>query len=724
MRPRPILIACVIAPLCTTPMAAQAGPPATSVKVVTDTGFGTTVSDPYRWLENLQDSAVIRWLHAQNDYTAGLLSAIPGRAALAARIHELSNAGPSVPSVQLGGARLFYEKRLPGEDIPKLYVRDSLAAPERLLIDPEKLRQPNGPHWALDYFAPSWDGRYVAFGVSPGGSESSILRVYDVVAGKVLADSIDRAQFGGPSWRPDGRSFFYNRLQKPAAGASVADRYRRSRVYLHVLGTPDSADVAILGLGVTARVPLGEDDIPFLATVPGETWAFAVVAHGVQNEADLFVAALAQLKDSTTVWRPLATVADSVTSFDVHGDDVYLLSHDHAPRFKLVRVDARAPDFRHATLVVPETEAVLRNFGATKNGLYVQLLDGGLGRIERWKYGSNAGERVPLPFDGSISSFAATPRRDGVLFTLDSWTHSALWYLLDPASGKLTDTKLKPPSPVDFSAIAADEVRVRAGDGTMVPLSIVHRRDLARDGTNPTLLDGYGAYGISYDPFFFAANLAWLERGGIYAVCHVRGGGEYGETWHAAGRGATKSNTWRDFIACGEYLVREQWTSPARLAGTGTSAGGIEIGMAVVERPDLFRIAVPRVGETNPSRGMLVGVSGPANRPEFGDPTTPDGLKNLLAMDAYQHVQAGTAYPAMLLTAGMNDPRVDTWAPAKMTAKLQAATTSSRPILLRVDFEAGHGMGSTVSQGEAELADIMAFLFWQFGVAGFQPSGH
>ena len=208
----------------------------------------------------------------------------------------------------------------------------------------------------------------------------------------------------------------------------------------------------------------------------------------------------------------------------------------------------------------------------------------------------------------------------------------------------------------------------------------------------------------------------------MFAVCHVRGGGEFGEAWHQAGRQATKSNTWRDFIACGEYLVKEKWTSPARLAGTGTSAGGIEIGMAVNERPDLFRVAIPRVGATNPTRDMLVGVAGPANRPEFGDPTTRDGFRTLLAMDAYQHVRDATAYPAMLLTAGMNDPRVDTWIPAKFAARLQAATSSGRPVLLRVEMEGGHGIGSTYSQEEVETTDTYAFLLWQLGVEGWQPA--
>ena len=719
MRASLLLVAAVVLPAAG--VVAQNGPPPTPVRIVTDTLPGVIIQDPYRWLENVQDSAVLQWLHAQDDYTRGLINAIPGRAALAERIHALGNASPVVGYVQFAGARVFYTKRLPGEEVPKLYVRDSIGGAERLLVDPLKLQQAGGPHWSLDYYSPSWDGRYVAYGVSPAGSENSIMRVLDVSSGQVLADSIDRAQFGAASWQPDSRSFFYNRFQKLAPGAPASDRYRRSRAYLHTLGQPDTADVPMLGIGVTNRVPLGEDDFPFIVTVQGSPWAFAGVARGVQNEVVAFVAPLAEAHDSATPWKPLIAVTDSITNFDVHGDDVYLLSHNHAPRFKVLRTRLRHPDVGHATVVVPETQAVVRYFGAARDALYIQMLDGGLGRVQRLAYDALAARPVALPYDGAIGGFVTTLLRDGLVFSLESWTHSQLWYALDGKTGRITDTGLRPASPVDFSAIASEEVRVKAADGTMVPLSIVHRREAKHDGTNPTFLDGYGSYGITYDPDFDARQLAWLEHGGIFAVCHVRGGGEFGEGWHQGGRGPTKSNTWRDFIACGEYLVAQKWTSPERLAGSGTSAGGIEIGRAVTERPDLFRAAVPRVGTLNPLREMLVGVSGPANRPEFGDPTTPQGAKDLLAMDTYHHVKPGTAYPALLFTGGMNDPRVDTWIPAKTAARFQAATTSGRPVLLRVEFSAGHGIGSSMSQRDAELADEWSFLLWQFGVAGFQP---
>jgi len=711
-------------------LAQDHGPPPTPVHPVTDTLFGTVVVDPYRWLEDTRDSAVVRWFHAQQDYTQRVLDRIPGRAAMAARMRELTGAEQTVGQVWMGGDKVFYLQRRPGEDVSKLYVRDGLGAPERLLVDPEDLRKPGGPPWAIDYFAPSWDGKYVAYGVSEGGSERGALRVVDVGSGRILPDSITRTQYAGVSWAPDGRSFFYNRLRELPPDTPEAERERNSRAYLHVVGQPDSSDVALIGTGVSPELEIGEDDYPYVVTFPGSEWAFAELVHGVAFELTVYVAPLAAVRDGTASWRPLVEVADSVSQIAPHGDDVYLMAHAGAPRYRVLRTSLPAPDVAQAEVVVPEGEAVVRAIAAAEDGLYVQLLDGGVAQLRRLDFSTGGSPtEVALPYDGAISTFPFTQglvtsgQRPGAMVLLESWTHSPLWYRFDPAAGELRDTGLLPPSPVDFSGIAAEEVRVPSWDGTMVPLSIVYPQGVPRDGNNPTMLVGYGAYGISGDPTFLPQYLPWFEHGGVLAECHARGGGEFGETWHQAGRGPTKSNTWRDFIACGEYLVREGWTSPARLAGTGGSAGGILAGMAMDERPDLFGVMAIQVGAVNPIRDMLVGQGGPANRPEFGDPTTPDGFRDLLAMDPYVHVRAGTPYPAVLFTTGFNDPRVDPWDPGKMAARVQAATRSGRPVLLRVDFGAGHGISSAASQSDELRADVFSFMLWQMGVPGFQPGG-
>jgi prolyl oligopeptidase len=302
-----------------------------------------------------------------------------------------------------------------------------------------------------------------------------------------------------------------------------------------------------------------------------------------------------------------------------------------------------------------------------------------------------------------------------------TWTTAPTWLKYDPQSKTATDTGIQPPLPIDTSAFESEEVKAKSADGTMVPLSIIRQKGAALDGTHPTHLVGYGAYGISLDPVFDPVWVAWLERGGVIAIAHVRGGGEYGEEWYRAGYKLTKPHTIEDFLGCAQYLIENNYTTQQRLSGEGTSAGGILIGGAITRRPDLFGAALIRVGISNALRAEFE-PNGPPNIAEFGTVTQADGFKGLYAMDAYQHVKAGTAYPAVLLTSGINDPRVDPAQPAKMTARLQAASSSGKPVLLRVDYDAGHGMGSTRSQHDLEYTDEAAFLLWQAGAFDFQPA--
>jgi len=370
---------------------------------------------------------------------------------------------------------------------------------------------------------------------------------------------------------------------------------------------------------------------------------------------------------------------------------------------------------------VPASEVVVTGISAAGDALYVQDLDGGIGRLRRLPYGNGSIQPVNLPFYGAIQSLVTNPTQAGAWMELVSWTKSPLWYSLDAKTDKLTDTALVAPSPVDYSQYESEEVKAKSADGTMVPLSIIHKRGLALDGSHPAWLAGYGAYGINYDPYFDPTMPVFLEHGGVFAVAHVRGGGEYGEDWHQAGQKLTKQHTIDDFIAGGEYLIEHKYTSASHLAGEGTSAGGITIGGAITQRPDLFGAALIRVGDSDSLRSETM-ASGPANIPEFGTVTEPDGFKALFAMDAYQHIKPNTPYPAVLLTTGANDPRVAPWQAAKMTARLQASTSSGKPILLRVEYDAGHGIGSTKSQRDIEFADDLAFLFWQLGVTGYAPS--
>ena len=696
-------------------------PPAAPVQPVTDEYFGVKVTDPYRYMEDLKDPQVQSWFKAQNARTRSALDAIAGRTGLLARITELDQSAPArVFDVRrLPGGRLFYQKRLASEDMARLYVREGIDGPEKLLLDPGKYPAPKNSHNAISYYAPSDDGSLVAAGVSAGGSENAVLHLVRVDSAQDAGEAIDRTEFGEVFWRPDNHSFFYNRLQKLGPDQPPIDKYLNSRVYLHTVGKDPDADPAVMGAGLSPEVKAAPADAPVVATDPASSYAFGMLAHGVQREITAYAAPLASVAGPQVPWQKICDVDQAVINGTVHGDDLYLLTHKDVPRFKLVRTSLAHPDVDQAEVIIPEGPAVLMGTAAAKDAIYVQELDGGIGRLVRVSYGGKA-EEVPLPFEGAVEIAASDSRVPGVLLSLTSWTRAPAIYAYDPQTRQVTDTHLQPAGKFDHPQdVVSEEVKVASYDGTLVPLSIVHRRDVKLDGSHPTLLTGYGAYGITLDPWFDVRTLAWFEHDGVMAVAHVRGGGEYGEQWHKDGQKLTKPNTWRDFIACGEYLIEKKYTTSARLAGAGTSAGGITIGRAITERPDLFAAALDRVGVCNALRAEK-SPNGPPNIPEFGSTATQEGFEDLYAMDAYHHVRDGVHYPAVLLTTGFNDPRVDPWEPGKMAARLQAATSGGKPILLRVDYDAGHGFGSTRTQIESQLADEWGFLLWQFDVPGFE----
>jgi len=698
-----------------------AAPPVAPVRPVTDEFFGVKVADPYRYMEDLKNPEVSSWFKAQNDYTRSVLARITGRDALLTRIKALDNAAPArvIDVRRMPSGRFFYQKRLATEDVFKLYTRDAINSEEKLVADPAKFMTAGGPHYVISYYAPSFDGRYVAVGISAAGSEDAVLRVIDVAAGRETGDVIDRAQFGSPAWLPDSKSFVYNRMQKLTPASAPSDRYLNSRAYLHALGADPEKDRLIFGVGVSG-VKVDPPDFPFAVISPGTPYVLGVVAHGVRNEITAYVAPLESLNNATVPWKKFCDVDDDITGFDMHGEDLYLLSHHQASRYKVLHTRLSDPDVSRADVVVPPGESVAQSVAAASDALYVQVLDGGIGRVLRVAYASGKPEQIPLPLDGNVGLMGTDQRVPGTLLELTSWTRAPKIYVYDVSSKSITDTKLQPVGPFDEpSDLESMEIKVKSHDGVMVPLSIVYKKGVKLDGENPTLLRGYGAYGITSDPYFDPKMIAWYERGGVFAVAHIRGGGEYGEDWHLAGKQLTKPNTWKDFIACAEYLITQRYTSPARLVIQGGSAGGITVGRSITERPELFAVAIDAVPMSDVVRAEIT-ENGPANIPEFGTVKEPDGFKALYEMSPYHHVKDGTKYPAVMVTTGFNDPRVVPWEPGKMAARLQAATASGKPVLLRVDYDAGHGIGSTKTQRQEELADEMSFALWQFGIAGFQ----
>jgi prolyl oligopeptidase len=677
--------------------------------------------DPFRSLEDVASPESQASFREQAAQARASLDRIAGRASLLARIRALSTSNVMVSAIKVtDGARVFYLKLAPGQLNPALYLREGLAGAERLVVDPERFMRGTS-RAAIDWFAPSPDGRHVAYGVSLAGSEDSMLRVASADNGRDLPIEIDRTRFNADlAWHPDSRSFYYARIPEGAAGAK---RYANIRLYRHVLGREAARDEIVFASGVGGARDVPEFVYPSLHVPVESRYAYAIARDGVRNELAVHVSELRDLAAGRPHWRKLAGYEDDVTAIQGWKDDLYLLSHLKAPHYRVLRVKAGAASLVGARVAVPEGDTVIQEIGLARDALYLRTMVGGVDRLERSPIGllgMKAPEYVKTPFDNAITQLVTHPRAPGAILRMQGWIEAPLVVQVEAKGGNIVATRLQPPSPADFSAM--DEVRLYAPshDGARIPVTLIYRKSTTLTTQNPTLLVGYGSYGLSMRPTYDPARLAWLERGGIYAIAHVRGGGEYGEAWHEAGRRDRKVNTVLDFIAVAEFLVKYGFTNPKKLAIEGTGAGGIPVGGALVRRPDLFGAGVARVPVIDMLRFETM-ASGPANVPEFGSVSTPAGLEALRAISPYQQVKDGTAYPAVLLTAGINDPRIPVWQPAKMAARLQQATSSGKPVLLRVDYESGHGRGTSRTQHEEELADIYSFLLWQFGDPDFQP---
>jgi prolyl oligopeptidase len=693
------------------------GPPVAPVRPVTETLWGVKVTDRYRWMES-EDAEWQRYIRAEGDYTKQVLAAIPGRDALAADIEKYTGEVVIVVSVQTGGSKIFSEVRPAGANTSKLFVRDGLTGTDRELIDPDRFAKA-GSHASLDWWSASPDGSHVAFGSSPGGSEKSTARIVVTDTGALLPEEIDRADDASPSWVADGSGFFFNRLQAGVSRDSTAYE-EKSVCWYHKVNTDPASDIKVLAQGTAGNVPIADIDFPAVEVAPGSDLAVGLVISGVQNELAAYLADADAAAAGKPVWTEICTPPDMVTGVALRGEGIYLLSHHGAPRFKILKATKTRPAVADAVEVVPQSRSVIVTMAAAKDAVYLLDLNAGISGLRRLADDGTV-TTIKLPFAGSIddASFYADTMHDGVWFLLESWVRPTV-VCHAAADGTVTVTDISPQPPIDVSGYTSEEVFATAHDGVKVPLSIVYKKGLKRDGTAPLILEAYGAYGIKLNPVFIARWLPWMDHGGVFAVGHVRGGGELGDDWHLAGQKLTKPNTWRDTIACAEHMIAEGYASKRTLAVLGGSAGGITVGRFLTERPDLAAVVIDQVGVSDALRSEF-SPNGPPNIPEFGTVTEKDGFKALYAMDAYQHVRDGVKYPSVLLTTGLNDPRVSSWEPTKMTARLQAATASKNPVLLRVELDAGHGIGSTRSQRDNETADIMAFTLWRTGNPAYQP---
>jgi prolyl oligopeptidase len=697
------------------PAAAPGAPPRAARRSVTDTYHGVQVVDPYRWLENPQDPEVKAWSEAQGTAARSWLDGLPSAKEIKEQVAAIvKSRSPAWTGLVDRPGGLFASKLDPSRQQPLLVWLPSADAPEkeRVLLDPAAL-DPTG-QTAIDWYVPSLDGKRIAVSLSRRGTESGDVQVYEVAAMKPIGEPLRRVHGGTAggslAWTGDGSGFWYTRYPREGERPKE-DLDFFPQVWFHRLGTPESADRRELA-----------DELPRIAEVELATkrdgkWVLAEVKNGDGGEVEFWIRPAGK-----GAWKRLSAFQDKVVgaAFGT-GSELFLLSRKDAPRGKVVRLPLPPPagerPVDRAALVVPEGEGSIQAVLPTRSRLYVVELVGGPSRLRITSLaGKPLGEVPVLP----VSTVGQVVRLgdDSVLFQNMSYLEPMAWYRHDAAKGKVSRTRLFQTSPVDLSGAEAVRGWATSKDGTRVPVDVLRMKGTRLDGDRPTVLYGYGGYGISQTPSFGPSRALWLQNGGVYAMAAIRGGGEFGEAWHLAGNLTRKQNVFDDFVAAAEWLVKEGYTKPDRLAILGGSNGGLLVNAALTQRPELFRAAVSLVGISDMLR-VEATPNGAFNVTEFGTVKDAEQFKALHAYSPLHRVVDGTRYPSVLLTAGENDPRVDSWHAKKMAARLQEATASGRPVVLRLSGW-GHGMGSSRDEVISQAADTWTFLFAELGVT-FRP---
>ena len=692
---------------------APLAPPVAPKRPVTDTYWGVDVVDEYQHLEKISDPEVATWAAGQNAFTRNWLDSRPERAAILARVVALTHtASPNYYRLTYrdrAGGMLFAIKRQPPKEQSFLVVfppGGSLIG-ERALVDPNTI-DPSGST-SIDFYVPSLDGRLVAVSMSRGGTEDGTLYIFDVDTGRRLEDVIPRVNGGtaggSVAWTPDASGLYYTRYPHPGERPDE-DLFFYQQIYFHRLGSPVAQDTYVLGR-----------EFPRIAEIELETsddgrYVLAEVSNGDGGEYSYW------LKGPDTGWNRIADFADKVIGAHLGADDaIYLLSRANAPRKKILRLPYDTPDLSQATVVVPQTDVVIRSYVAASSRLYVVEMLGGPTQLRVYDL---AGRSLGLVAMDEISTISGLLRLSGddLLLRRQSYRNPPAYSRYRPQSGALEPTPLAHTSPADFSDCEVRREFATAEDGTKIPINIVMRRGTPLDGSAPLLLYGYGSYGFTLTPYFVAHRRIWIEQGGIYAVANLRGGGAYGDAWHRVANLQNKKVTMDDFAACARYLAEKKYTSPERLAIEGGSAGGLMVFGVMVHHPEVAGAVLAKVAISDALRTEL-SPNGAFNVTEFGTVKDQTQFRGMLAYSPYHHVTDGTAYPAVMATTGINDPRVEPWQSFKMVARLQAAGSAdptANPVLLRVSYETGHGGGTGLSQRDQQLADAYTFLFAALGV--------
>ena len=680
------------------------GPPKAEKRPLTETMHGVEITDNYRWLEDATSPETKKWVGEEMDYTRSILDPLPGRDAIQKRLTQLLSIG-NISQPEIGGKYYFYTRREGMQNQPVLYVREGLEGKDRVLVDVNQLAADGTI--ALDWYQPSENGKYLAYGTSPSGSEMSTLRIIETTTGKLLPDTIERTRACSIAWLPDNSGFYYTRYPKKGDVPEGQEMYNR-HVFFHLLGTDPETDDKIFGEG---RDP---EDWPNVS-LDNDGQLLVIEVEEGWTKSELY---LKDLKKDLPPER-ITTGKNFLYSATAYNGRLYITTNEDAPRYRVFMAEAGNYERDDWKEIIPQTEAVLQGVGVWGGKLFAQYEYNASSQLKIFNIDGTLVSNLQLPALGTVYGSSGKWDRDEIFYGFFSFTVPPSVYRYDLKTGKTTEwAKVDAPS-IDPSLYEVQQEWFHSKDGTKVPMFVVYKKGLKKDGHNPALLTGYGGFNVSLTPSFSRTAYLWMEHGGVYAVANLRGGAEFGEDWHRAGMLGNKQNVFDDMIAAAEHLMAEKYTDTDHLAIQGGSNGGLLMGAMITQRPDLFRAVICQVPLLDMLRYQYFQIA-KLWIPEYGSSDNPEQFKWLYAYSPYQHVKKGVEYPAILFMTADTDTRVDPMHAKKMAAEMQDearnGASKTRPILLRIESKAGHGAGKPVVKQIEEYTDIYSFLFWQLGV--------
>ncbi|MEM6686555.1 MAG: prolyl oligopeptidase family serine peptidase [Bacteroidota bacterium] len=689
--------------------------PVTIQNATTEIYHGKEIADPFRPLENMKDSTIHKWYSDEAAYAQQILQNISGRNSFQTQT-TASNIAVS-ELIFTNDDHYYYLKKTANEVTAKLYCKYQLQGEERLIFDPENYQSNSKDTYYINYFNPSWNNRHIVISLSKNDQEISELIILDTQTKEKHPQVIQNAwpaALGGVRWLADDSGFFYEYI--PEINQESEEYLKNVETVLYTLGSNQKQRKVYFSKKNNPELQMSSGDFPevFLQN-PTDMYLFSAVS-GASAYYEYYYTEYDQLYEKKIRWKPLFTQEDKVPFFYVKDDAIYFVTARDASNFKICKTSLKNPNVQHPEVLVAEDpKATITDVTMTKEGLFfVKTKNGVASKLYKLQDGTAVEIPIPKPA-GAIYLLSKGPAYDDLWIEISGWTTNEVRYKYNSTSNTFIEEQLYPQKNSNaFDDIVVEEIEVPSHDGELIPLSLIYQKDTQKSGNNHVLMRGYGTYGISLSPEVDPLMMQWISKGGIYAVAHVRGGGEKGDTWHKAGYKKTKPNTWKDFIACTEYIIDQKYTKPEKIAIWSSSAGGILIGRAITERPDLYAAAIVRVGKLNTLRSENT-PNGLNGIKEYGTVKDPNEFEYLLEMDAYHHIKKGEKYPALLLTAGMNDTRVPVWQPGKFAAKMMQANAANVPVIFNVDFKSGHGFDASAEKRRQEMQDILSFAFWQTG---------